>query len=707
MFHCNSRVFSPTPAHGPPRQRRRMRIKTQFVLTMVIFGITLFIIGVSLVTTMGEMARIDHEESIVGDISRGAAELSYLSGNYLFYREAPQHKRWIDEWTAVSDDVEALKPETSDERMLKSHLQTDLARLKAVFDDVSGQATATGVDERNSLSQLQTSWNRLAVQRQTTSFDALRLSRILRDREAYVSQRNVTLVSGVLFLFAVFLVTTYAIFYRQTLYALAQLRGGTKIIGSGDLSYTIPVVHNDEIGELSRAFNRMTSDLKGVIISKALLEREMKERERAERDLHESMQRVRELIEHRERELETTKLLLGAAQALTEWTDLNQVLQGLADIVLASTDHTRVTVQLWDEARREVHAIVVRGDTDSYPVQGATAVEDLSRPLQEVIRTMSPAVLDIDSVPREHRGQATLIGARLSLAVPLVYRQRLIGVVLVDDPGERREFQDREIALVQGIAAQASVAVENARHYDEERQVADTLRSIFQRPVPDIPGIELGIMGHYASQAGRVGGDFYDVFEIGDEVVVLIGDVAGKGLAAVGLTERVSSAVRALSYAGDSASPADLLARTNESLVRQLTPGEFVTAILLTINPQTGAYRIATAGHPLPFMCGSTCSRMEIPPGTPLGVIDFEYLETAGMLSPGEVIVLYTDGVTEARRDADFYGESRLLAALERQNHRAVDVAEGLFIDVDEYARGRLADDMLILALMLAPETGH
>ncbi|MHB9004139.1 MAG: SpoIIE family protein phosphatase [Coriobacteriia bacterium] len=681
-----------------------MRIKTQFLLTMIIFGVTLAFIGVSFTTTVRDMARIDREEDIAVEISRGAAELAYLSGDYLLYREEQQRLRWQTEWAAVHKDVESLDPINAQERMLKTHLETDLSRLKTVFDDVSAP-TIVNAPVPITDSRFQVAWSRLAVQRQTAASDALKLSRELRNQKAFVSQRNVTLVSVTLTLFAVFFVTTYAIFYRQTLQALAQLRAGTRIVGSGDLSFTIPITKNDEIGELSRAFNRMTTDLKGVIISKSLLEREMKERERVEADLRETMQRVRELVQDRERELETTKLLLEAAQALTEWTDLDHVLQGLADILLASTAHTRVTVQMWDEVRREIQSIVVRGDDERFPIQEAVRMNELSHPLREVIATMRPAVIDYDALDPDQGSLTTPPGAHLSFAVPLVYRQRLIGLVRVDDPGERREFTDREMALVQGIAAQAAVAVQNARHYDEERKVADALRSIFQRPVPDIPGIAVGIVGNYASQAGRVGGDFYDIFEIEDEVVVLVGDVAGKGLAAVGLTERAASTVRALSYAGESLSPAHLLARTNESLLRQLTPGEFITAILLTINPITGAYRIASAGHPMPMVCGHKCRRIEVHNGTPLGVVECDYLETTGILAPDEVIVLYTDGVTEARRESDFYGEKRLIDALERQKPAAAEMAEGLFIDVDEYAHGQLADDLLIMALQLDPAT--
>lgn len=678
-----------------------MRIKTQFVLTMVIFGVTLAVIGTSLITTVRQMAQLDREEEIAIEIGQGMTELGYLSSDYLLYREALQLQRWETMFALVSQEVARLEPATADERMVRDQLETSLTRFQSVFYDISQPAEATQSTGISSDAYFQMSWSRLAVPRQNTAFEAVKLLRSLRERKAYVSQRNVALVGVILFLFAVFFVTNYVIVYRQTLSAMAHLRAGTRVVGSGDLDYAIPVTRNDEIGELSRAFNRMTADLKGVIISKSLLEREVVERERVEAELRESLQRIRELIEARERELETTKLLLEASHTLTEWTDLSHVLEALADIVLESTGHTRVTVQMWDDMKHQLEAVVVRGDATLFPHQGTMNLVDLSEPARSVIETLRTAVIDYDALPADNKGLADAIGSHLALLIPLVYRQKLVGLVRVDDPGSRRDFNDREIALVQGIAAQAAVAVENARHYDEERQVAEALRAVFKKPVPDIPGVSLGVVGHYANQAGRVGGDFYDAFVIDGQVVVLIGDVAGKGLAAVGLTERVSSAVRALAYGVEELSPARLLTRTNRSLMWQLAPDEFVTAVILTIHPRTGAYRIAAAGHPLPYFCGEPCRQVEIPSGPPLGVIDVDYQEVSGTLARGETIVLYTDGVTEARRDSDFFGEDRLVESLTTPDTEPKKTAEELFTSVEEYARGRLVDDLLILALRL------
>ncbi len=420
-----------------------------------------------------------------------------------------------------------------------------------------------------------------------------------------------------------------------------------------------------------------------------------------------SLQQIEALGIDRERELETTKQLLGAARALAETTSLSRVLEALADIVLASTAHRRVTVLMWDEARRQLQAVVVRGDAADYPTDDILTWDELSTDAKDVVESGRSKVIDYDAQPEDRRGRAAAFGARLGLVVPIAFRQRLVGLVRVDDPGERRAFVDREIALIQGIAAQAAVAIENSRLYEEEHGVADALRSIFQQPVPVIDGLDLGVLGHYASETASVGGDFYDAFALGGQVAVLVGDVAGKGLAAVGLTERTRSAVRALAYAGGTAMPGYLLGKVNDSLNRELETGQFVTAALLTIDPRSGAYRIASAGHPVPVVCGSSCRQLDVSPGTPLGVMEDTYCEVSGVLKPHETLVMYTDGVTEARRDSEFYGEERLMALLAGQKlGRPTETAQALYADVHEFARGKLADDLLIVALRLEDASG-
>ena len=147
-----------------------------------------------------------------------------------------------------------------------------------------------------------------------------------------------------------------------------------------------------------------------------------------------------------------------------------------------------------------------------------------------------------------------------------------------------------------------------------------------------------------------MGGDFSDVF-VADEshVMVLIGDVAGKGVPAAGMTETVRSSVRAL--AATDPSPAFILAKTNELLLRFDPDEPHVTAFLAVLDPHTGHLSYASAGHPAPVHLDAfACRSLDVAFGPPLGSFERPFTGAHAMLTLDSYLVLYTDGVTEARR---------------------------------------------------------
>jgi len=174
------------------------------------------------------------------------------------------------------------------------------------------------------------------------------------------------------------------------------------------------------------------------------------------------------------RELDATQLLLEAAGALAEPVELDQVLDVVARVVVRVVGHARSWVFLWDEPRREA---VLRASAGiaGLPIGSVLRFETLNAKSRQVLTEKRTQVIDYDSVPPEERGLAGKLGSRLSLLVPLVSKGHVLGLVAIDDPGERREFAEREIRIAEGIAAQAAVAIENARLYGAEleaRQLA-------------------------------------------------------------------------------------------------------------------------------------------------------------------------------------------------------------------------------------------
>jgi PAS domain S-box-containing protein len=319
---------------------------------------------------------------------------------------------------------------------------------------------------------------------------------------------------------------------------------------------------------------------------------------------------------------------------------------------------------------------------------------------EELRRTLRPAALeDVRSAPEAKLMR--MMGERAVLGAPLIARGRFSGALYIGFP-EPRSFTPEELDFAQKCGASVATAIENARLFETERGIATVLQEHFIHPLPSVPGLEFGVIAQPAEEPALVGGDFFDVFELQDgRVMMLVGDVAGKGVPAAGLTETVRSTVRALSLLDPR--PGFLLEMTNRVLIHHSAEGEFVTAFLLRLDLADGGMTYASAGHPPPVWVGpSACGFLEPPPGVPLGTVDTEFPESELKLERPETLVLYTDGLTEARRDGVMFGYQRLLRTVcELQSESTQRVAIGLRDTVRAYADA-LRDDLQIVACRLA-----
>jgi len=292
-------------------------------------------------------------------------------------------------------------------------------------------------------------------------------------------------------------------------------------------------------------------------------------------------------------------------------------------------------------------------------------------------------------------------GLRSALAVPLVVRRDVIGCLLFW--GRRpRSLSPSQLDFARQLGATVSLAIDNARLYIEQRRIAQTLQENFVHEPPVVAGLELGTVLRTANQPELVGGDFSDVFVVDDgRVVILVGDVAGKGVRAAGLTETVRSAVRAL--AAVDPSPAFVLGKANELLLRSGADEPHVTAFLAVLDHTTGHLSYASAGHPAPVHVGAfSCRALDVRFGPPHGTFAVPYDSDHVTLTLDDYLVLYTDGVTEARRGVELLGEARLLdVAASLRGRSAQEVAEGVRDAALEFA-GELRDDLQVVALRLA-----
>ena len=288
---------------------------------------------------------------------------------------------------------------------------------------------------------------------------------------------------------------------------------------------------------------------------------------------------------------------------------------------------------------------------------------------------------------------------RHTVHVPLRSGEEVRGAFSLGRPGKGR-FTDAELNFIDKLAPALSMALGNAELHENERRIAEVLQTSLLRPVAGVPGFEIGLAYRPAHVAERVGGDFYDLFELRDgRVAVVVGDVSGNGVRAASLTETVRATLRAL--ASFDPSPSSILTGANEVLLTHpSSSGQFVTVLLAILDVARRKIVISSAGHPPLVACGETPRFLEPPHGPPLGAMSHVYHQAEFDLLAGETLVLYTDGLTEARRGPEFFGEGRLLEILSgRDCSDPQGMVEALVAAATQHAGGRLTDDLAVIAV--------
>ena len=251
------------------------------------------------------------------------------------------------------------------------------------------------------------------------------------------------------------------------------------------------------------------------------------------------------------------------------------------------------------------------------------------------------------------------------------------------------------------IAGQAALAIDNARLYQQQKQFTDTMqRSLLPQSVPELPGLEL--RAEYESSARvEVGGDVYDFMELPDgRLAVALGDVTGHGIEAAADMAMAKFVFRSL--AREHSEPSDFLESANDVVVGEIAPGKFITMVYVVIDPVSGELAVAGAGHPAPRLVRADGSVTPLDArGLVLGVeLGQRYDEVRGQLGPGDSVVLYTDGVIEARRDGALYGQERLDALLSsRTSLPPGELAQAVVDDCRAFAEGELADDCAVVVV--------
>ena len=378
--------------------------------------------------------------------------------------------------------------------------------------------------------------------------------------------------------------------------------------------------------------------------------------------VHRGYREVQEVARIEHEHVEQLRALADASVALNSSLTVEEILQLTADAARTLIRGSRATVAIF-------------------------APDPRLRPLNAT----SPPL------PAEGEAEPARLTARLT------GRGRELGMLEVLD-SHTREFTERDDTVLTQLAQLASVAISNAQLYERERTIAQTLqRSLRPGGLPDVPGLSAAVRFRPAGESVELGGDFYDLFRAGGGAwAALIGDVQGKGPDAAAVTALARHTLRA--GAVYEHRPSGVLALLHKALREQRSDGRFCTVAHAHLRIGEGRLQVelACGGHPLPLVVHpdghvEPVGRL----GTLLGTdIEPQLYDVTVELREGDVLLLYTDGVTEVRRRRrEVFGLAQLTELLSTCGALPPDaVADRVEAAVLAASEGRLRDDMAILA---------
>jgi PAS domain S-box-containing protein len=411
------------------------------------------------------------------------------------------------------------------------------------------------------------------------------------------------------------------------------------------------------------------------------------------------------------------RFLAEASRVLAASLDYEQTLSTVARLAVpevadwcavdlaAGDDVERVAMAHVDPARLELaRELERRYPPDPRSDRGVRGV--LAHGVAELYPEVSGEVLAGAARDAEHLELLRSVGMRSVMVVPMSLRDRVLGAITFVSAESGRRFDEYDLALAQDLALRAAAAVENARLYEASARIAETLqRSLLPPVLPELPNMEIATAYRPAALGLEVGGDFYDVFSTAeDQWYAVVGDVCGKGAEAAAVTALARYTIRAAAVRRRS--PAAILRWLSDAMLSQQPAddgGRFCTIACLHVDLSRSPARVTVAcgGHPLPLVVRADGTTEELgTPGTLLGLVAEPDLEDrSGVLEPGDAIVIYTDGLTEAAAPERVWTPEELAAvASQGAGEPAARLVERL-LDATVGSLANLRDDVAVLAL--------
>jgi sigma-B regulation protein RsbU (phosphoserine phosphatase) len=401
--------------------------------------------------------------------------------------------------------------------------------------------------------------------------------------------------------------------------------------------------------------------------------------------------------------------LYQITRAMSSSLDFDEVLRQSMDAVIQLTKAERGVLMIANDETGELEVRVahgVSGETLAGEAAYSTTVVRQVVESREALLTNNAMFDD-----RYQAGQSIIMrGLRAILCAPMLVKDRLVGVVYVDTSMRTGMFSEADRNLLMAVAGQAGIAIENARLYtvavekgrlERELQMAREIQTaLIPSRLPHFAGYDLAADWQAARE---MAGDFYDVFLLHNGTLgVVIADVSDKGAAAALFMAVARSFIRSYAYAG--LSPVQTLSQTNDLIVEDSDSGMFVTAYYTAFEPGGHSLHV-NAGHNPPLLYRHQTRTVSVLPtgGRAIGWFKDNPLETRPLsLNPGDMLIYYTDGLTEAQtEDGHQYGLDRLRQAVQRAaGQSAAAVRDRIVQDVNLFCGDTPLHDDLTLVVV-------
>ncbi|GAB4486641.1 MAG: hypothetical protein OHK006_14750 [Thermodesulfovibrionales bacterium] len=421
--------------------------------------------------------------------------------------------------------------------------------------------------------------------------------------------------------------------------------------------------------------------------------------------------------ENRLRSIEQTvvdlKLLMEASALISSMLELDELIPVVMDKAKTLMQAEACSILLYNAETKKLSFDVALGaDEEASNTLKKQITLDLGQGIAgAVAESCEPLLIqDAQTDTRFFSGADAKTGfvTRSLIAVPLIGRKGLIGVAEILNPRSREQFTDYDLEIFQALCRQVAVAMENAVYHrkslEQERlrheiELAATIQRSF---LPAVPSFRKGRISARAVNvpAKEVGGDLYDFVDLpGGKAGIFIGDISGKGISAALFMAKTVSDFR---YAARNETRPDKVMEHLGAAISGAPRGMFLAGLYVVVDCESGECRIASAGSP-PFfrIVGDDVVSTEAEAGPPAGILDCEYPVTALSMQPGERLLLFTDGLFDAKdADGGRFGLERSQAAVLQYRHD-VDILESIIGHLEAFSAGaERADDLTMVEIL-------